>query len=125
MAARINKILARFLAASLPGSLENTHDPSGQSIPGFSSKYLLLWPKYNKWIRPCSPMNMPNMNLIEDFLLSVENGLERGSTFKIDLFSNGCLSFEYLLMIWFEMNTGWNSHAPGLPFRGMVPPAAS
>jgi hypothetical protein len=70
MAANSNEILARFLVASIPSSLENIHDPSGQTIPGFSSKYFALWPAYNKWTRPCSTMNTPKMIFIWEFLLS-------------------------------------------------------
>jgi hypothetical protein len=33
-AASINKTFARFLIASSPKSLENAHDPLGQTIPG-------------------------------------------------------------------------------------------
>jgi len=76
VAASINKILARFLADSFPRSLENAHDPSGQTIPGLSSKNLALCPKYNKWTRLCSTMNMPRMNFIGNFSF-FENGLVR------------------------------------------------
>ncbi len=48
IAATINKILAKFLAAPSPKKPENAHDPSGQTIPGFSSKRRELCPKYNK-----------------------------------------------------------------------------
>src|SRR5574341_513494 len=69
-AASMSAILARFLVAASPRSRENAHDPSGQIIPGLSSKYLALCPKYNKWTMPCRTMNTPNMNLIEESLLS-------------------------------------------------------
>jgi hypothetical protein len=78
-AARINEILTRVRAISFPRSFENAHDPSGQTIPGFSSKYLAHCPKYTKWTIPCSMKNTPKMNLMEKFLLSLENIKERSS----------------------------------------------
>src|SRR3989304_4829808 len=79
-ATSISETLARFLVAASPRRFENAHEPLGQVIPGLSSKYLALCPKYNKWIRPCSTMNTPNMNLIEEHLLSLENRLVRRSS---------------------------------------------
>jgi hypothetical protein len=66
-----NEILARLLVALSPSNFENTHDPSGQTIPGLSSKYRALCPKYNKWTRPCNMTNIPRMKLIEEYLLSL------------------------------------------------------
>jgi hypothetical protein len=72
-AATINEILTRVRAVSFPRSFENAHDPSGQTIPGFSSKNLIHCPKYNKWTIACSMMNTPKMTLMEIFLLYIEN----------------------------------------------------
>src|SRR5574341_179492 len=62
-AASTQAALAAKRAASSPSSLENAQDPSGQRMPGLSSKTRQLCPKYSRWTKPCSAMNAPMMNL--------------------------------------------------------------
>jgi hypothetical protein len=52
-------MLASHRVAPSPSNLENAHEPSGHSIPGCSSKSLLLCPAYNKWTSPCNRINIP------------------------------------------------------------------
>jgi hypothetical protein len=48
IAATTHARLARFLVVLSPRSLEKAHEPSGQIIPGRSSKRRALCPKYNR-----------------------------------------------------------------------------
>jgi hypothetical protein len=62
-AARMKVMLDSHLLFGYPIILENTHEPSGHTIPGCSSKSFWLCPKYNKCTKPCKIMNTPITNL--------------------------------------------------------------
>ena len=62
--ARTKNKLTRNMAAPSSNKREKAQEFAGQVMPGLSSKYRIVCPKYSKWTSPCRIMNMPKMMLI-------------------------------------------------------------